>query len=287
MRNRAFTLIELLVVIAIIAILAAILFPVFAQAKVAAKGAASISNIKQIGTAFALYSADYDDLQPIHANNDADAPILLLGNPYKPWAYLLMPYMKSGVMFQDPVKGTEPDVIAGVPQNIVYTYRTMYGYNFEAHSPVVFTGVWTPVPVSITALGNPSETVLATSKKARNGGGDWLWVGSTVFGGNLINAPGCNTIAPFGPANSYCVPNMYWGVGGWTSPGTGTLTEAEGLLTGGVAIRKTNMAATVMADTSAKFKSAGQLAQGTTWTRTTAYSSVVINDLNKYLWDTN
>lgn len=59
--KQGFTLIELLVVIAIIAILAAILFPVFAQAKAAAKKAASISNLKQLGTAASLYTADNDD----------------------------------------------------------------------------------------------------------------------------------------------------------------------------------------------------------------------------------
>ncbi len=59
--RRAFTLIELLVVIAIIAILAAILFPVFAQAKNAAKGAACLSHIRQIGTASSLYLGDHDD----------------------------------------------------------------------------------------------------------------------------------------------------------------------------------------------------------------------------------
>lgn len=63
-RSRAFTLIELLVVIAIIAILAAILFPVFAQAKVAAKKTADLSNIKQIGTGLMIYLADYDDTYP-------------------------------------------------------------------------------------------------------------------------------------------------------------------------------------------------------------------------------
>ena len=62
MKHRAFTLIELLVVIAIIAILAAILFPVFAQAKTAAKKTAALSQVKQIGTAWHMYATDHDDL---------------------------------------------------------------------------------------------------------------------------------------------------------------------------------------------------------------------------------
>lgn len=63
--KRAFTLIELLVVIAIIAILAAILFPVFAQAKEAAKKTQTLSNAKQMGTASAIYTTDYDDNLPL------------------------------------------------------------------------------------------------------------------------------------------------------------------------------------------------------------------------------
>ncbi len=65
MRSKAFTLIELLVVIAIIAILAAILFPVFAQAKLAAKKTVDLSNMKQIGTMMALYGNDYKDCFPL------------------------------------------------------------------------------------------------------------------------------------------------------------------------------------------------------------------------------
>ena len=59
--GRGFTLIELLVVIAIISILAAILFPVFAQAKVSAKQAACILQVRQVGMAFMMYLSDYDD----------------------------------------------------------------------------------------------------------------------------------------------------------------------------------------------------------------------------------
>src|SRR5436305_12633601 len=63
-RGAAFTLIELLVVIAIIAILAAILFPVFAQARDKARQAACLSNLKQIGSGLAMYVQDYDERMP-------------------------------------------------------------------------------------------------------------------------------------------------------------------------------------------------------------------------------
>ena len=65
MLKRAFTLIELLVVIAIIAILAAILFPVFAQAKSAAKKTQDLSQMKQLGTAVQIYAGDNDDTLPL------------------------------------------------------------------------------------------------------------------------------------------------------------------------------------------------------------------------------
>ena len=64
--RRGFTLIELLVVIAIIAILAAILFPVFAQAREAARKATCLSNLKQIGEAVMMYTQDFDEIYPIN-----------------------------------------------------------------------------------------------------------------------------------------------------------------------------------------------------------------------------
>ena len=89
--KKAFTLIELLVVIAIIAILAAILFPVFAQAKLAAKKTADLSNLKQIGTSIFIYAGDSDDV----------APHFMEKNPYV-FAFRVMPYVKNRQIWKAP-----------------------------------------------------------------------------------------------------------------------------------------------------------------------------------------
>ncbi|RYG34955.1 prepilin-type N-terminal cleavage/methylation domain-containing protein [bacterium] len=96
--RKAFTLIELLVVIAIIAILAAILFPVFAQAKAAAKTTVSLSNMKQIGTAQQLYMGDSEDVLPPRRIALFTTPITIVS-----WKQMMYPYMKNTDMFRDPM----------------------------------------------------------------------------------------------------------------------------------------------------------------------------------------
>ncbi len=108
--KKAFTLIELLVVIAIIAILAAILFPVFAQAKAAAKKSADLSNMKQIGTGIAIYMGDYDDVYPPAASLD---PANLV-NTAPVWSSKAVtgPYIKNTQIFLSP---TEPTAKVEIP----------------------------------------------------------------------------------------------------------------------------------------------------------------------------
>ncbi|RYG84355.1 prepilin-type N-terminal cleavage/methylation domain-containing protein, partial [bacterium] len=116
--KRAFTLIELLVVIAIIAILAAILFPVFAQAKLAAKKTVDLSNLKQIGTAYMLYAGDADDHLPLTTMNMSGVMEM---RPKASWVLQCQHYIKSYDMLRSPAdnsafwppKGTKwPDLDA-------------------------------------------------------------------------------------------------------------------------------------------------------------------------------
>ena len=101
MKRSGFTLIELLVVIAIIAILAAILFPVFAQAKEAAKKTQTLSNVKQLGLGTLMYTGDSDDILPFsfafdHENSGCNGPGWWNLSNFQAWTNFVYPYVKSG-----------------------------------------------------------------------------------------------------------------------------------------------------------------------------------------------
>jgi len=148
--NRGFTLIELLVVIAIIAILAAILFPVFAQAKAAAKKTASLSNLKQLGTSAQIYLNDsddtfpityaadpaggytYDRYMPVPANWPSPLTAEELNRNQAFWANNLQPYMKSLDLLKSPsaqVKDAPEDDTAPSPPPANVKNAISYTYN--------------------------------------------------------------------------------------------------------------------------------------------------------------
>lgn len=135
MRKHAFTLIELLVVIAIIAILAAILFPVFAQAKLAAKKTQNLSNGKQLTLAFLMYANDYDDRLNVATNSEAPE-----FQDYGSYEFALQPYIKNWDIFYDPLRNLKatsanrPECWSPLnPSGRCFGFAANYGfYNREA-----------------------------------------------------------------------------------------------------------------------------------------------------------
>jgi len=103
MKRRGFTLIELLVVIAIIAILAAILFPVFAQARAKARQASCTSNVKQLSLGFMMYIQDYDETFPYWNWGDSYGSGAHTPNHFESfWANAIYPYVKNGGVYACP-----------------------------------------------------------------------------------------------------------------------------------------------------------------------------------------
>jgi len=111
--GRAFTLIELLVVIAIIAILAAILFPVFAQAREAARKSSCASNLKQLASGCRMYSNDYDGFMVTGGGWGAYAPTVNVANPTAfpglQWQWVIQPYVKNWGVYRCPSDPRPPN----------------------------------------------------------------------------------------------------------------------------------------------------------------------------------
>jgi prepilin-type N-terminal cleavage/methylation domain-containing protein len=167
--KRAFTLIELLVVIAIIAILAALLFPVFSQAKAAAKQSVCLSNLQQIGYAVKMYETDNDDRLP----DRRDLKTATLGG-WKPWtdwptsdprcawaAIVLQPYIKSYDVWVCPsAKALFQDVVQ-VNQEITS----------DPNGPATYYWMWrfdhfqTPIPID-DCWGKTEEQALSDLQAA-------------------------------------------------------------------------------------------------------------------------
>ena len=135
--RKGFTLIELLVVIAIIAILAAILFPVFAQAREKARQTGCLSNVKQIGLGVQMYLQDYDEYVP--RNAFADPPRVAEGahftNCSSPrWMDVMQPYVKNTQLHNCPSDPFAP-ISGTLPDGQAHTLGPNRPYVYQPYSP--------------------------------------------------------------------------------------------------------------------------------------------------------
>ncbi len=221
-RNRAFTLIELLVVIAIIAILAAILFPVFAQARAQARKTVCLSNFKQQALGIMMYVQDYDETMPIELY-DAISATAYQSPPDMLWGNLIQPYVKNLQIFDcpsDPVNDSsratvETSYPPTTPQQLAFNLaqKDDFGYNWQYLCPGVVssTGGYVNIPTTLARINAPAKMLL---------GVDCVWNrtpgGAPYGGGNNAVDPPCRIYADgtdsFPAQGGYS--NFYW-YGGW------------------------------------------------------------------------
>jgi len=199
LKSRAFTLIELLVVIAIIAILAAILFPVFAQAKAAAKKTTCLSNMKQIGLGVQMYINDVDDTLPMDQYWIQTPPTFQVR-----WEAMIQPYIKNGDSFQDnePDKG-RANGGGGIYKCAAFPSPQLSQYGLHVNlAPDGSSCPWTSYAggatptVSATAIDEPADKVYLVEKGQNDGNDSWLtfeagqWNWTTDIGSPPGTLPG-------------------------------------------------------------------------------------------------
>jgi prepilin-type N-terminal cleavage/methylation domain-containing protein/prepilin-type processing-associated H-X9-DG protein len=203
-RQSAFTLIELLVVIAIIAILAAILFPVFAQAREKARQTSCLSNLKQIGTATLMYMQDYDETiflnnYVVPAQGSTPIRVILWYGAYTlttPTSFqhqdgLLQPYMKN-------LQIRECLSAVGIQASGPLVAGMGYGLNADYLLPTI-GGV--PQPVSLAGISASAETVLLADAAFHSSG-----TGGGMRRITVLNAPFRPSTTPYVPSAN---PTLY------------------------------------------------------------------------------
>ncbi|MGV3723500.1 MAG: DUF1559 domain-containing protein [Actinomycetota bacterium] len=167
---RGFTLIELLVVIAIIAILAALLFPVFAQAREMARKASCQSNLKQIGTAIQMYVQDYDETYPKAEFVDQNGWGAWPQNHFL-WSSnrVIGPYTKNTGIFRCPsdAGNVDPSVVASmgasrVPGALSYMVSSFSPDPSGTNSAFGVTAPQGTMPIGVTYGGTDAPTALAS-----------------------------------------------------------------------------------------------------------------------------
>jgi prepilin-type N-terminal cleavage/methylation domain-containing protein len=188
-RRRAYTIAELLIVILVVSILAAILFPVFVQAKQAALQSSCISRFSQTAQATHIYLNDYDDVfMPVNYQPGRES------DPHtdRTWVQMMLPYTGSFKTFRCPadhatidqtIATFDPDLVPGDLSARYYTasMHVNLGYNFQYLAPVVREGQsWLAEPKEISSLPDPNSMLLFVDStwdvvnKAPSGGGSWL-----------------------------------------------------------------------------------------------------------------